>query len=44
MNAGGVDKACKSDAQLFANFSEIFKELGMADEVVTRRYEPGSQG
>jgi hypothetical protein len=40
MNAGGVDKACKSNE----NHCDYINVLLVADEVVTRRYVPSSQG
>jgi hypothetical protein len=36
MNAGGVDKACKSNGH-------FRKTVLVADELVTRRYLPSSQ-
>jgi hypothetical protein len=35
MNAGGVDQACKSNAEHISNYV-----LGVANELVTRRYKP----
>ena len=39
MNAGDVDKACKSNGK----FCDYIKTLSVANEVVTRRYTPLSQ-
>jgi hypothetical protein len=38
MNAGGVDKACKSNGHL----CDYIKFVLVADELVTRRYFPSS--
>ncbi len=47
MNAGGVDKACKSNGNYIARECDYIKFKGavilVADEVVIGRYQPFSQ-